>query len=470
MTSLRSRFNRPDANRTLTQQAREIWQAGVDAVKADRLLSASLRFDHQSVEIGDHSFPLRSDGRLLVVGAGKAAAAMAAGLRDAYLRGDCPIALDGLVLIPAGTERATEPIALHVGRPAGVNEPTAEAVQGARRILQRVSQLDPQDTCIALISGGGSALLALPAEGLTLDDKLATIRFLSSRGANIEQLNTVRKHLSAVKGGKLAAACLAKTLITVVISDVLGDPLDLIASGPTVPDSSTPNEALKLLTKFDAERSLPPSVYRVLEQASSDPGGAGDYPPYGCAIVLANNATAVDAAGVQAERLGWQHAMQSARKSEGAAEQVGQHLAQMAIHMLRTPGPNCLITGGEPTVTLAPADQRGKGGRNQQLVLAAMQTLLQCPDVSPADRARIVILSGGTDGEDGPTDAAGAWLDADVWRRAENAGLDLDQALARNDAYSFFDACGGLIHTGPTHTNVCDIRVVLVQREESPSG
>ncbi len=454
---------------SLRQQTLQIWNAGVDAVRADRLVSEQVAFRQGAVEVEEQRFPVLRGGCVEVVGAGKAATAMAAGIARAYVqREQFDASLSGWINVPDHTQRSVEGFHVHVGRPAGVNEPTADAISGTQAILDRVAQLQPEDVCIALISGGGSALLTAPVVGVTLDEKLQAIRTLSGGGANIEQLNTVRKHLSRVKGGGLASACRAGTLLTLIVSDVLGDPLDLIASGPTVADSSTPADALAVLRQFDPQRRLPASIYQHLEHAS--PPNADNFPAQTHAFVLGNNATAVDEAGIMAERLGFNHAMHCARSCEGAAEEVGRHLADMAVSMLRDaqvprehPSPNCLITGGEPTVQLAPAEIRGCGGRNQQLVLAAMQRLLEHDDFHPHDRQRVVILSGGTDGEDGPTDAAGAVLDAPVWDAFAAQGLDIQDYLRRNDAYTFFEKTGGLIITGPTQTNVCDLRVVTLQ-------
>lgn len=447
--------------------AEQIWLAGVDAVRAEPLLRSQVRFIDQQICCPEFDLDVPQGGRLEVVGAGKAAAAMAAGLVASYgERQRFEAELTGWVNIPAGTERDAGPIHLHVGRPAGVNEPTEAAIEGTRRLLNRVAQLGTDDVCVVLISGGGSALMAAPLDGITLADKLDTIRCLSAGGANIEELNTVRKHLSAVKGGGLARACNAGRLLTIVISDVLGDPLDLIASGPTIPDPSSREDAIQVLRQFDPQRRLPESIYRLLEKEDATGDRNADYPPICETIILANNAMAVDEAGIVAEQLGFQHAMHAAGKSEGNAEAVGKHLAEMALAMLREEGPNCLITGGEPTVALVDSEIRGKGGRNQQLVLAAMQRL-SAEDVSDSQRQRIAILSGGTDGEDGPTDAAGAVLDAGVWERLalpENRDLVIGDYLHRNDAYSFFTRLNGLIKTGPTHTNVCDLRVVVVDR------
>jgi hydroxypyruvate reductase len=252
-------------------------------------------------------------------------------------------------------------------------------------------------------------------------------------------------------------------LVTLIISDVLGDPLDVIASGPTVVDTSTPSEALTVLRRFDPRRQhVPESVYRVLEKRSGAPVAKAPGSLSVINEVIGNLAVAVDAAGMEAERRGYSHAMHVARELEGAAEDAGRHLAHMALQMRRESGPDCLITGGEPVVQLAAESERGRGGRNQQLVLAALQDW----QFHGATGEGIVLLSGGTDGEDGPTDAAGAIIDATSLAQAAALSLDAGEYLRRNNAYRFFEACGGLIKTGPTNTNVCDVRVVVVDRVE----
>jgi glycerate-2-kinase len=341
-----------------------------------------------------------------------------------------------------------------------VNEPTEAGVAGTAEILRRVAALGNDDLCLVLISGGGSALMPAPAGGLLLADKLAVTRFLSSAGASIEELNTVRKQLSRIKGGGLARACRAGRLVALILSDVLGDPLDLIASGPTVETRTAALDPLEILKRYSARGQIPSAVFCWLERPHPQPPAAS------CRVlnrVIGNNAVAVDAAGLEAERLGYSHAMMSARSSEGPAEEVGRHLADLAQRMRREAGPDCFISGGEPVVRLAPAATRGRGGRNQQLVLAALEILATNP------LAGVVLLSGGTDGEDGPTDAAGAWLDDDVLSTMRSAGLDPADFLRRNDAYTFFSKAGGLLKTGPTHTNVCDLRVLLVNRVELAS-
>ena len=239
----------PRSTGQLRRDARQIWQAGVEAVRSDRLVRQALRVTGPTVEIGSHCrLPLDAIRRIVVVGAGKAGAGMADAVEKTL--GPQLMAekqLTGWVNVPADCVRPLQRIHLHAARPAGVNEPTPEGVAGAEQILRLVESLGPDDLCLCLISGGGSALMPAPVEGISLADKLAVTRHLSAAGANIEQLNTVRKQLSRLKGGGLLRACRAGRLVSLVISDVLGDPLEIIASGPTVPDSSTPQEALDVL-------------------------------------------------------------------------------------------------------------------------------------------------------------------------------------------------------------------------------
>ncbi|HVX10314.1 MAG TPA: DUF4147 domain-containing protein [Pirellulales bacterium] len=446
----------PRTPEQLRRDALQIWQAGVAGVDSAKLVRDALHVEAGMLVVGEEAIPLGRIGRIAVVGAGKAGAGMAEGLLEAL--GEQIIAtkrVSGWLNVPADCAGPLPPLVLHAARPAGVNEPTEEGANGASQILRIVEGLGSDDLCICLISGGASALLPAPVDEISLADKLAVTRHLSAAGATINELNAVRKQLSRIKGGGLARACRAGRLVTLIISDVLGDPLDVIASGPTVTDRGTPIEALAVLERFGArEAGISPAVFAYLRHKPSS-----TVPPTRLVsnLVIGNNATAVDAAGMAAERLGYSHAMTSAPASEGAAEDVGRHLATLAVSMRNKPGPDCLISGGEPVVKLPPSPQRGVGGRNQQLALAALQALAgnRCEGIA--------ILSGGTDGEDGPTDAAGAFIDAEVFAAAVQQRLDADDYLRRCDAYSFFSAAGGLIKTGPTHTNVGDLRVVVVE-------
>ncbi len=448
----------------LRRDALQIWQAGVEAVRSERLVREALRVEGETLIVAGERFLLEEIGRLVVVGGGKAGAGMAAAVEDVL----GPQRMDqkqlaGWINVPEDCVRPLQRIRLHGARPAGVNEPTPAGAEGSAEILRLVESLGPDDLCLCLISGGGSALMPAPAEGITLADKLAVTQHLSGAGANIEELNTVRKQLSRIKGGGLMRACRAGKLVALIISDVLGDPLDVIASGPTVEDSSTPGAALAVLERFRARAAgISPAVFDYLQAKQ-----AAERPKPACHVVnriIGSNATAVDAAGREAERLGYCPAMISAEKSEGPAEGIGRHLAEMAVEMRSGPGPDCLISGGEPVVKLIAAEKRGLGGRNQQLVLAALQQL------ADQGAAGMCLLSGGTDGEDGPTDAAGALLDASILTAVKDRSLDPHDALARNDAYRFFEPLDALIKTGPTHTNVCDVRVIVVDRIEASAN
>ncbi len=443
---------------TLREDALAIWQAGVDAVRSDRLVLDAVAIGDDQLLISDLELPLDQIDRITVVGAGKAGAGMAKGLEQSLgPKISREKKLSGIVNVPADCANGGGLIELIAARPAKLNEPAPEGEHGARRVLQRVKQLGPRDLCICLLSGGGSALLPLPIEGLSLTEKLAVTRFLAARGANIEELNTVRKHLSAIKGGRLAQACRAGILITLVISDVMGDPLDVIASGPTFPDSTTADRAREILTRFGA--SSQPWFSNVDARLRSPPRELQKLTSKLHHFVIGNNAVAVDAAGMEAEKRGYSHAMTSSRKLEGDAAELGRRLAQMAFQMRSEKGPDCLISGGEPIVAWQGGGVRGLGGRNQQLTLAAVNELKETA-------TGVVLLSGGTDGEDGPTDAAGAWLDGSTYRTATKLEIDPTDYLSRQDAYHFFERTGGLIQTGPTHTNVGDLRVIVVDRIE----
>ena len=450
----------------LRRDALRIWQAGVDAVRSDRLVAEHITVEGSVLQIAGELFDLNQLRRIIVVGAGKAGAGMAIGLERA-LGADLlrKKQVTGWVNVPEGCEHADEltAIRLHAARPAGVNEPTEAGIAGSREILRLVSEAGANDLVICLLSGGGSALLPAPAEGITLADKQQLTRHLSGAGANIAELNTVRKHLSQVKGGGLLRACRAGYLLTLVISDVIGDPLDVIASGPTVADTTSAADALAVLERYQsAAAGVSPAVFEVLkhEQPRTEPSCRHSI------HVIGNNAAAVDAAGQEAERLGYSAALDAATRLEPAAEMVGEHLATMALKMKTMGMPDCLITGGEPVVKLADPSIRGLGGRNQQLVLAALQHLLE--QGGPTALEGMALLSGGTDGEDGPTDAAGAFIDAQVAAAAAERGLSPADFLRRNDAYHFFEPLGALIKTGPTHTNVCDLRVAVVRKAAQP--
>ncbi len=448
----------PDAN-SLRPHARAIWQAGVEAVDSERLVREAAGCSETELSLCGRKIPLADLGRLVVVGAGKAGAGMAAAFEEAVGENVLQNHVSGWVNVPADCVRELKKIHLHAARPAGVNEPTAEGVFGSERILEMLADLGPRDVCVVLISGGGSALLPAPAQGISLANLQTVTRLLMHTGATIQELNTVRKQLSRTKGGRLARATNAGQIIGLIISDVIGDPLDVIASGPTVPDSATPADALAVLGKFDPERKLTPSSVRdVLENEARQP--AVEYFPADRVHnhIIGSNRTAVAAAARKAEALGY-HVQSLGSENADEAREVGKTLAQIGREIRADkngPRPACVLSGGEPVVHLAKTDLPQKGGRNQEVALAALVALWD------EGWENIVILSGGTDGEDGPTDAAGAFADAAVKEAAIQKNLDPREFLAINNSYPFFEQTAGLLKTGPTHTNVMDLRVLLV--------
>jgi len=445
----------------LSGEAIAIWRAGVNAVDAEQLVRSVVRLRDDGLLIADVTLPIEQLGRLVVVGAGKAGAGMAAGFEQAVGPRILAEKVSGWVNVPADCLRPLEKIHLHAARPAGINEPAASGVAGANRILNLVAELREDDVCIVLLSGGGSALLPAPVDGVTLDDKQLITKSLMQAGARIDELNCVRKHLSRIKGGRLARACGAGRLITLIISDVIGDPLDVIASGPTVEDSTRAADALAVLDKYaDRRLVVPDGVMAHLQRSAASDTGRKTSAERGAATVtnhvIGNIDVALNAAEAEARRRGYRVCCLGGANA-GVARDVGVELTQRCLAERRAgKRPLCLLSGGEPVVELAATDRPRSGGRNQELVLAAANRLWD------EDPTGIVILSGGTDGEDGPTDAAGAWIDAAVLEVAHRRGLRPADDLAINNSYGFFAQAGGHLKTGPTHTNVMDLRVCLV--------
>ncbi|MEO1995797.1 MAG: DUF4147 domain-containing protein [Planctomycetaceae bacterium] len=439
----------------LRSDALEIWRAGVSAVDSETLMQQALTICGTTLQVCEHKVDLTVTNRIGVVGAGKAGAGMATAVERIFTAAGFADRLHGCVNVPSDCVRTLKSIQLHVGRPAGVNEPTLAGVSGSDQILKTVADLEPQDACLVLLSGGGSALLPAPHPSISLFDKQRVTQLLMQRGATIDELNCVRKRLSRIKGGGLGRASQAGYNAALIISDVIGDPLDVIASGPTVTNPDPPQAALDVLERYQLDSStVPPSVIDLLHSQLQTVPSTDRF--HFANHVIGNNQVAVLAACDHALRLGYTvHNLGSANR--GVAREVGQDLSSRA-RQLRDSGaqPTCLISGGEPVVQLARTERPRKGGRNQELVLAALHACW----TDSLDN--IVVLSGGTDGEDGPTDAAGAFVDAEIMSRAKHLQLDPAAALAINDSYHFFESCEGLLKTGPTHTNVMDVRVVLV--------
>ena len=432
--------------------ARAIFDAGVAAADPGRCVHQALAVTGGALRCGSLRLPLDTISSLRLVGAGKATAAMAAAA-EAILgdRIDC-----GAINTPPGPARPLARVETFV---AGHPVPDEAGVAGARRQLELLAGLDSDALVLGLFSGGGSALLPAPAAGLTLAEKQATTRLLLACGATIDEINALRKHLSAIKGGLLARAAAPARVIALLLSDVIGDPLDTIASGPTHPDATTFGDCLAIVDRYDLHDQLPVAVRQHLLA-----GGRGERPETPkprdpCfaraeSLVIGNNRLAIDAAAHQARALGYEVLVLTSRL-QGEAHQAAAALVAIAQETVETnrpiARPACLIAGGETTVTLR---GDGKGGRNQELALAAALQL--------GGWSAITLLAGGTDGIDGPTDAAGALADGQTLSRAQAQGLDARTFLECHDSYSFFAALDDLVITGPTGTNVMDLQIILI--------
>ncbi|MCA9057676.1 MAG: DUF4147 domain-containing protein [Planctomycetaceae bacterium] len=460
------------------EAAIEIWNAGVAAVDSERLVRQHLQLTPTHLIAAETAIPLAGIRRLVVVGAGKAGAGMARGAEAALTDLPSRIERTGWVNVPEDCLQRLDWIHLHGARPPGLNEPTSAAVEGTRQILHLTGDLGNHDVCLLLLSGGGSALLCSPIDGVPLEDKLQVTRLLASAGAPIQDLNLVRTWLSQVKGGGFAARCPAGHLIALIISDVIGDPLETIASGPTISRASTSATALQLLRNYAASDDvIPQSVLQTLQQGAVSLRNhlhvAGPQPARRVVNrIIGNNQTAVHAAAKHARQLGFQVIDGGSAHTGEAAAEGAAFLRQLqtirdtprtetSSSLPSSAQPVCLINGGEPTVRLASiaweSGQTRRGGRNQEFVLGAIAAQ---PD-SEAWRD-MCVLSGGTDGEDGPTDAAGAFADAELVRRSLQLQLNPSAFLAINNSYPFFESTHGLLLTGPTHTNVMDLRVGIV--------
>lgn len=429
------------------EHALELFRAAVGAVRPEPLVRAALEGE-----------ALDRAPRVLVVGAGKAGAGMGAGLEAALAhRLD---SVSGVVNVPEGVSAELKRVRLHAARPAGVNEPTATGVAGAEEMLALLASAGPNDVAVCLLSGGGSALLPAPAAGVSLEDKLAITKLLHKSGATIDEMNCVRKHLSRVKGGRMAEAFRGARLVSLIISDVVGDPLDVIASGPTAPDPTTFADALAVFDKFGLRATAPPSVLRHLERGARDevPDTPKALPANVENRVIGSNRVALDAAKRCAERQGYR-VLDLGSFVEGETRDVATAVAgvvrSMRAHALPVAPPACVLLGGETTVTLGA--EVGRGGRNQEFALALLLKL------GAQGMRGVTVLSAGTDGEDGPTDAAGAVADVRTLSALGQQQLDANDFLRRHDAYTLFDRVGGLLRTGLTGTNVMDVRAVLVE-------
>jgi hydroxypyruvate reductase len=433
----------------LRRPALRILKAALRAADPGAAIRASVARRGGLLIVGGRRYSLSRFDRVLVLGAGKASAAMAAALEPLF----AGKRVEGLLSIRDVPKRKPRRIAVEL---AGHPMPDVRGQAAAERIAALARSAGPRDLVICLISGGASALLPLPAPGLTIEDKQAATRLLLACGATIHEINAVRKHLSAIKGGQLARLAAPAPVVSLLLSDVPGDDLDVIGSGPTVPDRSTFAEAVAILKRYGVWEQAPSAVRKRLEQGGEETPKPGD-PVFRHVqnTVIGSNRLALAAAATEAKRLGFRPLVLSSR-IEGESREVAFVHAAIALDIQSGDGavkpPACLLSGGETTVTLR---GDGKGGRNQEFTLAAAIAL--------RGTQGILACSVGTDGSDGPTDAAGAWADGETFARAASQGLDARDHLARNDSYPFFDALGDLVRTGPTGTNVMDVRLMLVR-------
>jgi glycerate 2-kinase len=434
---------------SLRRQALRIFHAAVQAVDPAQAVLRHVKIRGDTLLAGGRRYRLNTFANIYVVGAGKAGAQMAQAVERLLGRR----VTSGLVNVKSGHIARLRRVQLNQCRHP---VPDRAGEQGASRIAQIAREAGPDDLVVCLVSGGASALLPLPAPPVTLEEKQETTRLLLHCGANIHQINCVRKHISLVKGGQLARLAYPATVLTLILSDVIGDDLDVIGSGPTVPDRTTFADAIGVFEHYAIWAKVPRGVRERLSSNVPETPKLGD-PIFAKVqnLIVGSNRLAVDAAKREARKLGFRTMLLSTF-IEGEAREVARVHAAVAKEIRATghpvKPPACLISGGETTVTIRGP---GLGGRNQEFALAAALDIAGLVDV--------MVLSAGTDGTDGPTDAAGAIADGATLERALRQGLDAAKFLANNDSYRFFDPLGDLIKTGPTGTNVADIQIVLVR-------
>lgn len=442
----------------MRREAEEIFRSSLAAVDPYGAVKRFVRFDGDRLILGGGEgsrveLDFSRFKRVFAVGGGKATAPMAKALEEAL--GERLTA--GLINVKYGF---TEALSLTKITEAGHPLPDQNGVEGTGKILDLLKGAGEGDLVFSLISGGGSALLPLPAGEITLEEKQSVTKSLLACGASIDEINAVRKHISSSKGGQLARAAFPATTVNLMLSDVVGDKMDVIASGPFVPDTSTFEDVRRIFEKYDL-KDIPDAVRGHLL------GGlekrVAETPKEGERIfdrvhnfIVGSNILALEAAEKKAGELGYETLILSSM-IEGETRDVARVHAALVKEALKTgrpfPPPLCIVSGGETTVTIR---GDGLGGRNQEFCLAAALDLAGLPP-------RAVVLSGGTDGNDGPTDAAGAVVDPRTVERGAEAGMEAPLYLRANDAYHFLEKTGDLLITGPTNTNVMDVRLLLIR-------
>jgi hydroxypyruvate reductase len=441
----------------MKRKAKTIFSKALSAVDPSKILKERIRIERDRLSIkmeGDSEkiFDLKAFQKIILAGTGKASNSMARAIEELF--GDRMA--KGVIttkyghLLPLKQTQIIE---------AGHPIPDRKGYEGARKIQRLLKESGPNDLVIFLLSGGGSALLPFPAHGIELKEKQEVTQLLLDSGADIKEINTVRKHISRMKGGWVAKWAYPSTVIALILSDVVGDQLDVIGSGPTVPDPSTFEEAWEILKKYDLLNEMAPSIRKHLQ--SGKEGKVEETPKPGEAvfekvsnILIGSNILALREAKKEAESLGFNTLILSS-SIEGETREASRFHTAVAKEVISSghpiPRPACILSGGETTVTIK---GNGLGGRNQEFALAGAL------EISGVEK--VVLLSGGTDGTDGPTDASGALADHTTVHRAKTMDLNPKAHLENNDAYPFFQKLGDLLITGPTHTNVMDVRIILV--------
>ena len=436
----------------MRDDAKKIFMAGLKAVEPGEAVRRYCSLEGEKLRVNDKTYDLSQIDSIFVLGAGKAGAPMAKALEEilgARIKA-------GVVNVKYGHLAELEKVRINE---AGHPVPDQKGIEGTKSILDLAKRANKSDLVLCVISGGGSALLPMPVEEVSLEEKQETTKILLECGATIHEINAVRKHISRIKGGGLARAVYPATLISLILSDVIGDNLDVIASGPTVPDSSTFQDCLSIFDRYGIREKVPASVLEYIQKGAK--GKVPETPKLGEPVfentqnlIVGSNLQCVLAAQKKALALGYNTLILSTM-IEGETKDVAKVHAAIAKEIKSTGNPikvpACVLSGGETTVTIK---GKGLGGRNQEFVLATGL------DLDGWDQ--IVALSAGTDGTDGPTDAAGAIADGTMVQKAKKKGLDPWDYLVNNDSYHFFEKMDDLLKTGPTNTNVMDLRIILI--------
>jgi len=435
------------------EDIRKIFDTGLKAADPKEAVSRAVCLSADDrLQVGEQYYDLGQFDRIRVVGAGKAAAPMAAAIEDIL----GPRISEGFISTKYGHGLPLKRFAV---TEAGHPVPDEAGLAASQHIINLLEQSDERDLIICLISGGGSALMPLPVPGISLTDKQKTTQILLACGATIHEINTIRKHISGIKGGKLARAAFPGTLITLILSDVIGDDLDVIASGPTVPDRSTFTDCMEILEKYNITDKIPPHVIEYLKRGArgiepETPKPKDTIFDKTNVLIIGSSSLSNDAARDEAVALGYDTLILSSF-IEGETRDVAKVHTAIIKEILKSGNPlsrpACIISGGETTVTI---HGDGLGGRNMEFALAA------AIEIEGLDG--VFVLSGGTDGTDGPTDAAGAIADGTTVQRGMAKGCNASEFLKNNDSYNFFKVLEDLLMTGPTMTNVMDLRVLLV--------